>query len=86
MQCIHRPWDLLEAHLLRDMLASEGIVAYLQGEHLMGAVGELPAGGLLALLVDDDETERARELIAAYTAAEPLPAEEPQEGPGELLC
>ena len=29
MQCIHRPWDLLEANLLRDMLASEGIAAYL---------------------------------------------------------
>lgn len=86
MQCIHRPWDLLEANLLRDLLASEGIDAYLQGEHLIGAIGELPAGGLLALLVEDDDAERARTLIAEYTAAEPLPAEDPMEGPGELLC
>ena len=86
MQCIHQPWDLLEANLLRDMLASEGITAFLQGEHLMGAIGELPAGGLLALLVEDKDAERARDLVAAYSAAEPLPAEEPVGGPGELLC
>lgn len=87
MQCIHRPWDLLEANLLRDLLASEGIHAHLQGEHLIGAIGELPASGLLALLVEDEHSERARELIAAYTSAELLlPAEEPTSGPGELLC
>lgn len=86
MQRIHRPWDLLEANQLRDMLANEGIEAYLQGEHLIGAIGELPAAGLLALLVEDEDAERARTLIAEYTAAEPLPAEDPMEGPGELLC
>ncbi|MFO6253719.1 DUF2007 domain-containing protein, partial [Pseudomonas aeruginosa] len=51
------------------------------------AIGELPPGGLLALLVADEQTERARELILAYNAAAPL-AEEPPEpcGPGSLLC
>ncbi len=41
----------------------------------------------LALLVADEQTERARELILAYNAAAPL-AEEPPEpcGPGSLLC
>ncbi|MGV8677679.1 putative signal transducing protein, partial [Pseudomonas aeruginosa] len=63
---------LLEAEMLVGMLASEGIAAHVSGRHLVGAIGELPPGGLLALLVVDEQTERARELILAYNAAAPL--------------
>ena len=42
--------------------------------------------GLLGLLVEDEEAERARRLIAAYNAAAPLPGEEPDGLPGVLLC
>lgn len=86
MQRIYQPADLLEAHMLRAMLASEDIAAHIGGEHLLGAIGELPAAGLLVLSVDDEQAERARQLIAAYNAAQPLPVEEPPSCPGELLC
>ena len=86
MQRIYEPQDLLEAELLLGMLASEGVEAHLAGRHLLGAVGELPALGLLGLLVEDEEAERAWRLIAAYNAAAPLPGEEPDGFPGVLLC
>lgn len=86
MQRIYEPQDLLEAELLLGMLASEGVEAHLAGRHLLGAVGELPTLGLLGLLVEDEEAERARRLIAAYNAAAPLPGEEPDGLPGVLLC
>ena len=86
MQRIYEPQDLLEAELLLGMLASEGVEAHLAGRHLLGAVGELPALGLLGLLLEDEEAERARRLIAAYNAAAPLPGEEPDGFPGVLLC
>ena len=86
MQRVYEPQDLLEAELLLGMLASEGVEAHLAGRHLLGAVGELPALGLLGLLVEDEEAERARRLIAAYNAAAPLPGEEPDGFPGVLLC
>ena len=86
MQRIYEPQDLLEAELLLRMLASEGVEAHLAGRHLLGAVGELPALGLLGLLVEDEEVERARRLIAAYNAAAPLPGEGPDGVPGVLLC
>ena len=86
MQRIYEPQDLLEAELLLGMLASEGVEAHLAGRHLLGAVGELPALGLLGLLVEDEEAERARRLIAAYNAAAPLPGEEPDGFTGVLLC
>jgi len=86
MQRIYEPRDLLEAEMLRGMLAAEGIEAYLTGRHLIGAVGELPAAGLVGLMVADEQAGRARELIAEYNGAEPLPGDEPESYPGELIC
>ncbi|MCY1180822.1 Putative signal transducing protein [Pseudomonas linyingensis] len=91
MQRIHEPAGLGEGELLVAMLGSEGISAHLLGQHLLGALGELPASGLLAILVADEDVPRARALIAAYNAAEPLPAEppvadDPGRQPGVLLC
>ncbi|WP_313085188.1 putative signal transducing protein [Pseudomonas sp.] len=86
MRRIYDPSDLLEAEMLRGMLAAEGVEAYLSGAHLIGAVGELPAAGLLGLMVADDEAARASALIAAYNGAEPLPGDEPESYPGELIC
>ncbi|HSC85428.1 MAG TPA: DUF2007 domain-containing protein [Pseudomonas sp.] len=86
MQRIYEPQDLLEAELLLGMLASEGVDAHLTGRHLLGVIGELPALGLLGLLVQDDDADHARRLIATYNAAAPLPGEEPDANPGILLC
>ena len=86
MQRIYEPQDLMEAELLLSMLASEGIDAHLSGRHLVGAVGELPACGLLGLLVEDPQAERAQRLIAAYSAAQPLPGDEPENTQGVLIC
>ncbi|MNO09708.1 hypothetical protein D3C81_2330660 [compost metagenome] len=68
------------------MLASEGVEAHLGGRDLLGGTGELPASGLLGLAVDNDQAQYARELIAAYNAALPLPGDEPDSFPGVLVC
>ncbi|WP_271410790.1 putative signal transducing protein [Pseudomonas sp. Q1-7] len=86
MRRIYEPRDLIEAELLLSMLASEGVEAHLAGGHLLGGIGELPVCGLLGLLVEDEDAERASRLIAAYNAAQPLPGDEPDSYPGTLLC
>lgn len=86
MQRIYEPQDLLEAELLCAMLGSEGVEVHLVGRDLLGAIGELPMGGLLGLLVADAEAERARQLIASYNSASPLPGEMPLQGPDVLIC
>lgn len=86
MQRIYEPENLLEGQMLVDMLASEGIEAHLLGQHLVGAMGELPACGLLGMVVADDDAGRARMLIAEYNAAQPVPGDEPEFFRGVLLC
>jgi len=86
MQRIYEPRDLLEAEMLMGMLAGEGIEAFLNGRHLIGAIGELPVSGLLGVMVADEEAERARLLIDEYNGAQLLPGDEPESYPGELIC
>ena len=86
MQRIYEPENLQEAEMLLGMLANEGITARLTGEHLLGAIGELPVAGLLGLLVMEYQAQRASELIAAYNSAQPLPGDVPADTEGSLLC
>ena len=87
MRRIYEPESLIEAQMLVGMLASEGVQAYLSGGDLVGGMGELPAMGLLSLNVDNDQAEHARQLIAEYNTALPLPGDDlPDSFPGVLLC
>ncbi|WP_282286500.1 putative signal transducing protein [Pseudomonas sp. PS02302] len=86
MRRIYEPGSLHEGELLLAVLASEGISGFLAGRHLLGGIGDLPATGLLGLLVDDEEAQRAQALIAAYNAATPLPGEDPSPEQGILVC
>ena len=86
MQRIYEPENLLEAELLLGMLASEGIEAHLEGRDLLGATGELPVFGLLRLTVSNEQAQCARDLIAAYNAASPVPDDEPESFPDVLVC
>lgn len=86
MRRIYDPESLLEAELLIGMLASEGVRVHLVGGDLVGAVGELPPQGLLGLAVADEQADHARQLIAAYTTAQPLAGDEPETIPGTLIC
>ncbi|UFH48646.1 putative signal transducing protein [Pseudomonas sp. KNUC1026] len=86
MKRVYEPESLLEAELLLAMLQSEGIAAHLAGRDLVGGIGDLPAIGLLGLVVDDARAADARQLIAAYNGAQPLPGEEPDSYFGVLEC
>lgn len=57
--------------MLQDVLKQQGLAALVLGEHLQGGVGELPAAGLVRLVTDDQDAERARQLIAQWEATQP---------------
>ncbi len=69
MKIIYRAENIIDAHLVKGALACEGIEAYVSGEHLTGAIGELPVWNLVAVMVADSDVERAAPVAAAIDAA-----------------
>ena len=65
MKQLHAARNALEAHLVRDLLASHGIEAEVRGEYLTGGMGELPLDVCSVWVHDDKELKRARELVNA---------------------
>jgi hypothetical protein len=83
MPSVYEASDTIEAQLLVDFLASEGIAARIEGEYLQGAIGELPASGLVRVSVDDIDQSHTRELIARWKAMRSEPAIVAEPAPGK---
>lgn len=62
----------IDAQLVVDLLASEGIGAFVQGQYLSGGIGELPAGELMRVWVGDEDFKRARDLVDGRGEAQEL--------------
>ena len=73
---IYSPDSPMEAQCLKDLLESHSISCHLGGSYLAGAIGELPAAGLLGLYVEDLDAGIARRLIDEYLSADPVQGEE----------
>jgi hypothetical protein len=87
MKTLYQAANAVEAHMLVDYLKQEGLSAQVLGEHLQGAVGELPAAGLVRLVIEDEQYEAAREAIGRWEAVQPadapsVPREAPRRGRG----
>jgi len=71
MKTLYEASNAIEAHMLVDLLKQEGLTAHIRGEHLQGAVGEMPAAGLVRLEIDESEFAQARALIDRWDTAQP---------------
>lgn len=70
MISVFRCSDYVQAQLLAGLLRCHNIDVFLQGAHLQGGLGELPAMGHLSIMVDDAQRVAAERLIAAYERGE----------------
>jgi hypothetical protein len=53
----------LEAHMILDLLAQAGIEGQILGEALQGGMGDLPAAGLVRVVVNDTDFVAARIIV-----------------------
>lgn len=65
MQVAYRADNLFDAHLARHALEDAGIPAFVFGESLLGAGGELPLFGVLRVCVPDVALPDARAALQA---------------------
>lgn len=78
MKTLYEASNAIEAHMLLDLLKQEGLSAHVRGEHLQGALGEIPAAGLVRLEIDESDYVQARALVERWDAAQPAePAPRP---------
>lgn len=68
MKIVYRAENIVDANLVKAALAGEGIPAFVSGEFLIGAIGELPARDLVAVMVADADLERAAPVAQAIDA------------------
>lgn len=78
MRVVYEAENVIDAHLVKGLLENAEIPAFVRGEYLVGAVGELPVMGLVAVLVPDSQVEAAENLLREFRAA---PREAPVSAP-----
>ena len=58
----------IDAHLLKGLLEQRGIEVQIIGEFLQGAMGELPASGLIKVLVPEEQFDDALDALREFEA------------------
>jgi len=66
MKCVYEASNVLEAHVIQGLLEQHRISSFIEGEYLIGAVGELPASPLVRVLVNDDDLPLGASLMRDY--------------------
>ena len=71
MTSVYSASSIVDAHIIRGLLESEGIPAVVVGDVLQGGIGELPVAGLITVRVEDGLAGRAALIIADFERADP---------------
>ncbi len=66
MKAIYTASNSIEAYMILNLLEQAGLSARVDGEYLPGAVGELPALGLVRVLVNDTDYQQANSVIEKW--------------------
>ena len=69
MKTVLHALNSIEANIIKGVLESEGINAQVVGEYLQGAVGELPANGLIRVMVAESDYENANAIVEDWREA-----------------
>ena len=62
MKIVYQAENIIDANLVKNVLEQAGIVAFVSGQYLTGAIGELPVQGLVNVMVATVDWQRAREI------------------------
>lgn len=89
MRVVYHAEGIVDAHLVKDALEQAGVPAFINGEYLIGGVGQLPARDFLTVSVPDVFVETADPVVREITAmlrapvadeVQPAAAGEPEGG------
>jgi hypothetical protein len=73
---VYHAEGIVDAHLVKDALENAGIPAFINGEYLIGGVGQLPARDFLGVSVPDVCSEAAEPVVREITGMLSAPVAE----------
>ena len=68
MRTVYHAEGIVDAHLVKDALEQAGVPAFVNGEYLIGGVGQLPARDFLTVSVPDACVDAAAPVVAQIVA------------------
>ncbi|MDF3980744.1 DUF2007 domain-containing protein [Luteibacter sp. PPL201] len=68
MRIAYHAESLIDAHLVKDALERADIPAFVSGEFLIGAMGQLPARDFIAVMVPEAAGEAADAIVRGVEA------------------
>lgn len=76
MKLVYKAGDITEAHIVKGLLESNDIEAYVGGFYLQGGIGEIAVSDFANVQVADENYIKAREIINEYEGTNPRPSSE----------
>lgn len=77
MRTLYEAANGVEAHMILNLLEQQGIVGRVDGEFLQGGIGELPAAGLVRVMVSEEDYSVAKPIVDMWNISEPAPVDSP---------
>jgi hypothetical protein len=84
LKIVYRAENIIDANLVKNALEQEGIPAFVSGQYLTGAAGELPPMALVNVMVAEIDFPRAREIAERIDNELAERRRAPEEDPGLL--
>jgi hypothetical protein len=69
VKIVYQAENIIDANLVKNALEHEGITAFVSGQYLTGAVGELPPIALVNVMVSEIDWPSARPIAERIDAA-----------------
>ena len=71
MKTVYEASNTLDAHMILNVIEQSGISGWVDGEYLQGGIGEIQAMGIVRVLVNDNDYQQARDVVAQWEAEQP---------------
>jgi hypothetical protein len=67
MRVVYHAEGIVDAHLVKDALENAGVPAFINGEYLIGGMGQLPARDFISVSVPDIFVDDAGPVVREIT-------------------
>ena len=71
MKIVYQAENIIDANLVKNALEHDGITAFVSGQYLTGAAGELPPIALVNVMVAELDWPRSSEKVTLRTSRSP---------------